>query len=120
MLVCVAPEAAYDLYQFFETQFKGRHWEPYVISVDQVAHTVEEQVAAVVAHATDWPPEKVHEWLTLIRTTVGPRQRLLVILSRPPDQYPAETQKLWTRALGYGYKISQAIAIVDDFIAGRV
>ena len=60
VLVCLSPEAAYDLYQFFEAQFKGKHWEAYVIPVTDVA-AVSTGVAAVVAHATDWPPEKLHE-----------------------------------------------------------
>ena len=118
--MCVAPDADYALYELWQRQLRGRDWEAFVISVTEVGDVEMPRVAAVVAHASDWPPGQVHAWLADIRRVVGPRKRLLALLPRPPASYPAETQALWTRALGYGAKISEAVAVVDDFIAGNI
>jgi hypothetical protein len=119
VLVCLSPSASIQDYEFFEAQFKGKGWEPYVVDADAAGEADTTRIAAVVAHATDWPEAELAGRLRRIREAVGPRKRLLAILPRPPDQYPAETQQLWSQALGYGFKISEAVAIVDDFIAGR-
>jgi len=119
VLICVAPEAGADLYQFFERQFKGRGWEAHVIPVTDVGTVEPDEIAAVIAHASDWPDEKLAEWLTLIRSALGSRKRVLALLPRPGEHYPAGTQALWTHALSYGFKISQALEIVNDFLAGR-
>lgn len=120
VLVCVSPAADYDLYRFFDAQFKGKDWEPYVVPVTEVEKVNRRQVVAVVAHATDWPAEHIHTWLMRIRSALGPHKRLLALLPKPPEHYPPETRALWDHALGYGFKVGAAIAIVDDFIAGRV
>ena len=119
VLICVAPDAGLDIYQFFEERFKGPGWEPYVIPATEVAGAKVHRAAAVVAHASYWPQAHIHNWLADIRETVGPRNRVLAILPHPPHYYPEETQTLWNQALGYGYKINAVIEIIDDFIAGR-
>jgi hypothetical protein len=119
VLVLVAPEAGFDLYELVQRQFRGRGWEAMVLPVTDVATADLPPIAAVVAHATDWPEKNLHEWLAAVRERVGKRKRLLVLLPRPPASFPPETQMLWSGALGYGAKISEAVAIVDDYVAGR-
>jgi hypothetical protein len=119
VLVCVAPEAGYDLYELWHRQLHGAGWEAYVLPVTEIATTALPRVAAVVAQATDWPDEELHAWLSAIRKAVGPRRRLLALLPRPPAGYPAETQSLWNHALGYGAKLTEVVEVVNDFIAGN-
>ncbi len=120
VLVCVAPDADYALYELWHRQFRGRDWEAFVLPVSDVGRAELPRVAAVVAQATDWPPDKLRDWLAEVRRVVGPRKRLLALLPRPPASYPPETQALWTRALGYGATIHETVEIVDDFLAGNI
>ena len=119
VLVCVAPEAGYVLYELWHQQFHGAGWEAHVLPVTEVGVTPLPPIAAVVAQATDWPDEQLEAWLALIRRTVGPRRRVLALLPRPPASYPAATQVLWHAALGYGHTISEVVAVVNDFLAGN-
>ena len=119
VLVCVAPEAGYDLYELWHQQFHGAGWEAYVLPVTDIGTTVLPPLAAVVAQATDWPDEHLHAWLSAIRQAVGPRKRLLALLPRPPASYPAETQSLWHHALGYGTTLHEVVEMVNDFLAGN-
>ena len=119
VLICVAPEASYDLYELWHQQFHGAGWEAYVLPVTEVTTTELPPLAAVVAQATDWPEDKLKEWLMAIRQAVGARRRLLALLPQPPASYPAETQALWNHAFGYGAKLTDVVAIVNDFLAGN-
>lgn len=119
VLVCVAPEATYDLYELWHQQFHGAGWEAHVLPVTEVSTASLPPVAAVVAQATDWPDAELHACLRLVRQAVGPRRRILALLPRPPATYPAETQALWNHALGYGAKLTEVVAIVNDFLAGN-
>ncbi len=120
VLICVAPEASYDLYELWHQQFHGAGWEAHVLPVTEVGAVPLPPVAAVVAQATDWPDEYLHAWLSAIRQAVGPRRRILALLPKPPASYPAATQALWHHALGYGAKISEVVAVVNDFLAGNL
>src|SRR5687767_1213001 len=119
VLVCVAPQADYDLYELWHQQFHGAGWEAHVLPVTELGAAPLPPIAAAVAQATDWPDDQLAPWLAAIRHVVGPRRRLLALLPRPPASYPAETQALWHHALGYGHKISEVVAVVNDFLAGR-
>ena len=119
VLVCVAPEADYALYELWHQQFHGAGWEAHVLPVTELDPASLPTVAAVVAQATDWPDDQLAPWLAAIRQAVGPRRRVLALLPRPPASYPAETQALWHHALGYGHKLSEVVAVVNDFLAGR-
>jgi hypothetical protein len=119
VLVCVAPEAGYDLYELWHQQLRGAGWEAYVLSVDEVGLNPLPPVAAVVAQATDWPDDKLHAWLAAVRRVVGPRKRLLALLPRPPESYPPETRALWHHALGYGARLTEVVGVVNDFLAGN-
>jgi hypothetical protein len=119
VLVCVAPEAGYDLYELWHQQLHGAGWEAHVLPVTEVGYAVLPPIAAVIAQATDWPEAHLHAWLSAIRQVVGPRKRVLALLPRPPANYPAETQALWNHALGYGAKISDVVEVVNDVLAGR-
>ncbi len=120
VLICVSPEADFALYELWHQQFRGREWEGFVLPVTELSRAELPTVAAAVAHATDWPDEHLAEWLGLIRRAIGPRKRLLALLPRPPSSYAPEIQALWTRALGYGAKIGEAVTIVEEMIAGRI
>ncbi len=120
VLVCVAPEAPYDLYELWHQQLHGAGWEAHVLPVTEVGQAPLPTVAAAVAQATDWPEEHLHTWLAALRAALGPRKRLLALLPRPPATYPAETQALWNHALGYGAKISDVVGVVNDFLAGNL
>jgi hypothetical protein len=119
VLVCVAPEAGYELYELWHQQLHGAGWEAFVLPVTDLAGTALPPVAAAVAQATDWPDADLHEWLSALRQALGPRKRLLALLPRPPGSYPAETQSLWNHALGYGAKLTEVVAVVNDFLAGN-
>jgi hypothetical protein len=119
VLVCVAPDASYDLYELWHQQLHGAGWEGYVLPVTDVFGAVLPPVAAVVAQATDWPEAHLHGWLSAIRQAVGPRKRVLALLPKPPASYSAETQALWNHALGYGAKINEVVEVINDFLAGR-
>ena len=119
VLVCVAPEAGYDLYELWHQQFRGAGWEAYVLPVTELATSTLPPLAAVVAQATDWPESRLHEWLAAIRQAVGARRRVLALLPRPPESYPEATRALWNEALGYGAKIGEVVEIVNDFLAGN-
>ena len=119
VLVCVAPEAGYDLYELWHQQFKGAGWEAFVLPADEIGTTRLPPVAAVVAQATGWPDDHLHAWLAAIRQAVGPRKRVLALLPRPPASYPTETQALWHHALGYGARINDVVEVVNEFLAGR-
>ena len=120
VLVCVAPDAGYDLYELWHQQFHGAGWEAHVLPVTEVGMAPLPPVAAVVAQATDWPDDQLHAWLVAIRQAVGPRRRMLALLPRPPASYPVETQALWHHALGYGAKISEVVEVVNGFLAGHL
>lgn len=119
VLVCVAPEAGYDLFELWHQQLRGAGWEAHVLPVDEIGAAPLPAVAAAVAQATDWPDEKLHVWLAAVRQAVGPRKRVLALLPRPPETYPAETQALWNHALGYGARLSEVVGVVNDFLAGN-
>ena len=119
VLVCVAPDASYDLYELWHQQLHGAGWEAYVLPVTELGTTELPAIAAAVAQATDWPEEQLHGWLAAIRQAVGARRRVLALLPRPPASYPAETQALWNYGLGYGATISEIVAVVSDFLAGN-
>lgn len=118
ILVCVNPDASSDIYSFFDTHFRGHGWESYVIPVTDVAEAHVLRPAAVIAHASNWPQPLLHKWLADIRATIGPRKQLLAILPRPPCEYTNDTQALWNKAVGYGFKIHEVTAIIRGFIAG--
>ena len=119
VLLCIDPAAERIEQDFFITQFHGRHWEPFLVSVDTLAEIELPPVAAAVAYAADWPDENLAERLQTIRSAIGDHKQLLAILPRPPDSYPEATRSIWTRAFGYGFRLSEAIDTIDDFIAGR-
>lgn len=119
VLVCVAPDARFDLYELWHQQLHGAGWEAHVLPVTDVMGAGLPPVAAVVAQATDWPEAQLHGFLSAIRQAVGPRKRVLALLPKPPASYPAETQALWNHALGYGAKINEVVEVIDDFLAGR-
>jgi hypothetical protein len=120
VLVCVAPEAGYELYELWHQQFHGAGWEAHVLPVTEVGAELLPPVAAAVAQATDWPDEQLPVWLAAIRQAIGPRKRLLALVPRPPASYAAETQALWNHALGYGAKINEVVAVVNDILAGNL
>lgn len=119
VLVCLSPGAQLADYGLFETQLKGPAWEAQAVDVTTLRAGGATEAAAAVAYAADWSDALVATWLPLVRSAIGPHRRLLAILPRPPDSYPPEIQATWTRAVGYGYKIADLIAIVDGFLAGR-
>jgi hypothetical protein len=120
VLICLAPAASAEHYRFFNDQFQGRAWEPLLLPVTDLPAADLPPISAVVAHAVDWPDERLHGWFALIRQAVGARKPVLALLVRPPESYPAETQALWTRAFfGFGFKVGQIIEVIEDHLAGR-
>jgi hypothetical protein len=119
VLVCVAPEADFELYELLQRQLRGPAWEAYVVPVTDVENVELPPLAGAVALVTDWPDEQVQDWLAALRRAIGLRVRILALLPRPPESYPAETQRLWNKAFGYGAKISAAVAIVNEFVDER-
>jgi len=119
VLLCIDPAAERIEQDFFIAQFHGRRWEPFLVSVDMLAKTELPRVVAAVAYAADWPDENLTERFQTIRSAIGDHKRLLAILPRPPDSYPETTRSIWNRAFGYGFRLSEAIDTIDDFIAGR-
>jgi hypothetical protein len=119
VLVCVAPEADYDLYELWARHLRGAGWEPHVVSIADLDAGSLPRLAAAIAHAVHWPDDQLPAWLGAVRRAIGPRRRLLALLPRPPASYPAETQALWTRAFGYGATIAEAVEVVNEFLAGN-
>jgi hypothetical protein len=119
VLVCISPDIPAHDYEFLEAQLKGRGWDARLADVTTLAAVEVEGISAAMAYAADWPEARLEDWLRGARAAIGPRRRLLAVLPHPPESYPAETQALWSRAVGYGTKISVLIEIVNGFLAGR-
>lgn len=119
VLILVADDADDAVYALFETQFAGESWAPLVLPISDVNIEKIKRVAAVVAHAQDWAADPRPE-LQSIRDVYGGYKRILALLPKPPETYPAETQALWNAALGYGFSFSEARKIILNIIAGRI
>jgi hypothetical protein len=120
VVLCVAPGIERDVFEFLEQQFHGPGWTPLVMPATDVSAGDLKGVVALVAYTAHWPDGKLEPWMQALRLAAGPRKRLLALLPQAPHMYPATLQVLWNAALGGGYSPADAIAILDDFVAGRL